>query len=64
MVIHVFLIERSYNLLYKYLLCVVEQTFEIECRLSELDIISTGQGSSRRKAEQQAAQQALEMLGI
>ena len=41
-----------------------QQTFEIECRLSELDIISTGQGSNRRKAEQQAAQQALEMLEI
>ena len=41
-----------------------QQTFEIECRLSELDVISTGQGSSRRKAEQQAAQQALERLGL
>ena len=41
-----------------------QQTFEIECRLSELDVISTGEGSSRRKAEQQAAQQALERLGI
>ena len=41
-----------------------QQTFEVECRLSELDVISSGEGSSRRKAEQQAAQQALEQLGI
>jgi len=41
-----------------------KQMFEIECRLSELGIISTGEGSSRRKAEQQAALQALELLGI
>jgi ribonuclease-3 len=41
-----------------------KQTFEVECRLSELDIISTGQGSSRRKAEQQAAKKALELLNV
>ena len=41
-----------------------QQTFEIECRLSELDIIASGKGSSRRKAEQKAAQQALDQLGI
>jgi ribonuclease-3 len=41
-----------------------KQTFEVECRLTELDIISTGQGSSRRKAEQQAAQKALELLEV
>ncbi len=40
-----------------------QQTFEVECRLAELEITSTGQGTSRRKAEQQAAQQALELLG-
>ena len=40
-----------------------KQTFQVECRLSELDVKSTGEGSSRRKAEQQAAQQALELLG-
>ncbi len=41
-----------------------QQTFEVECRLTELEIITTGKGSSRRKAEQQAAQQALEQIGI
>jgi len=40
------------------------QTFEVECRLAELDIISCGQGSSRRKAEQQAAKKALELLEV
>lgn len=39
-----------------------KQTFEVECRLSELEVISNGQGSSRRKAEQQAAKNALELL--
>ena len=39
-----------------------KQTFEVECRLAELDVITHGQGSSRRKAEQQAAKQALELL--
>ena len=41
-----------------------KQTFQVECRLPALDIISTGEGSSRRKAEQQAAQHALELLGV
>jgi ribonuclease-3 len=41
-----------------------KQTFEVECRLAELDVISSGQGSSRRKAEQQAAKKALELLEV
>jgi ribonuclease-3 len=41
-----------------------KQTFEVECRLAELEIISSGQGSSRRKAEQQAAKKALELLEV
>lgn len=41
-----------------------QQTFQVECRLSELEVITTGVGSSRRKAEQQAAQQALDVLGV
>ncbi len=41
-----------------------QQTFEVECRLFELEVTSVGEGSSRRKAEQQAAQQALEQLGV
>jgi ribonuclease-3 len=41
-----------------------KQTFEVECRFTELDVISSGQGSSRRKAEQQAAKKALELLEV
>jgi ribonuclease-3 len=41
-----------------------KQTFEVECRLLELDISSMGKGSSRRKAEQQAAKKALEILNV
>ena len=41
-----------------------KQTFEVECRLTELEVISSGQGSSRRKAEQQAAKKALELLQV
>ena len=35
------------------------QEFEVECVIADLDIRSTGTGSSRRIAEQQAAQRAL-----
>jgi len=41
-----------------------KQTFEVECRLTELDLVTNGQGSSRRKAEQQAAKKALELLEV
>ena len=41
-----------------------KQTFEVECRLTELDLITSGLGSSRRKAEQQAAKKALEVLEV
>jgi ribonuclease III len=38
------------------------QTFKIECMITKLNITSVGEGSSRRIAEQQAAQLALEQL--
>lgn len=39
-----------------------EQTFEVECHVNGLDIRALGKGSSRRKAEQLAAANALDML--
>ncbi len=41
-----------------------QQTFEVECRLRDLDVSTIGKGSSRRKAEQQAASKALELLDV
>ena len=41
-----------------------KQTFEVECRLVELDINAKGRGSSRRKAEQLAAKHVLELLDL
>jgi len=38
------------------------QTFEVECRVAELDLAATGTGSSRQRAEQQAARGLLELL--
>ncbi len=39
-----------------------KQTFEVECRVVDADKIFKGKGSSRRKAEQKAAQKALDYL--
>jgi ribonuclease-3 len=39
------------------------QTFVVECRIPELALRTRGEGSTRRAAEQQAAQQALAQLG-
>ena len=39
-----------------------EQSFRVQCDLAELDIITTGEGNSRRGAEQQAADAALLLL--
>lgn len=39
-----------------------EQSFEVQCTVSGLDAPVTGKGTSRRKAEQSAAQIALEQL--
>lgn len=39
-----------------------EQTFTVTCHLDELAINATGRGSSRRYAEQHAAEQALTLL--
>jgi ribonuclease-3 len=38
------------------------QTFHVECNISEFDCVVQGEGSSRRKAEQAAAEQALIQL--
>ena len=38
------------------------QTFKIECVIQKLHISSVGEGTSRRIAEQQAAQFALETI--
>jgi ribonuclease-3 len=39
------------------------QQFEVECRIPDLGIVTCGTGTSRRAAEQQAAQLALEQIG-
>ncbi|MDX1754481.1 MAG: ribonuclease III [Marinobacter sp.] len=40
------------------------QTFHVSCNLPSLDRTTTGKGSSRRLAEQQAARSALKALGV
>lgn len=40
------------------------QQFMVECRIDELDSVTTGRGGSRRKAEQSAADSMLEQLGV
>jgi ribonuclease-3 len=39
-----------------------EQTFIVECRVDELGVVESGQGASRRSAEQSAAQSVLKAL--
>ncbi len=39
-----------------------DQVFTVECRLDEMGLTSQGQGGSRRKAEQDAAEKALALL--
>ncbi len=39
------------------------QTFVVSCRIAGLDTAIQGSGTSRRKAEQEAAQEALRLLG-
>jgi ribonuclease-3 len=41
-----------------------EQEFVVECVVDSLDLIELGKGSSRRKAEQQAASRVLEKIGV
>lgn len=41
-----------------------DQIFEVECQVTALARTARAQGSSRRRAEQQAAQQMLEQLGV
>lgn len=40
------------------------QEFEVECAIPELGLATTGTGTSRRAAEQEAARRALESLGV
>ena len=40
------------------------QVFIVSCTVAELDLQSQGSGSSRKKAEQQAAKAILDQLGI
>jgi ribonuclease-3 len=40
-----------------------KQSFEVECRVAELELKATGSGTSRQRAEQQAARRLLEQLG-
>lgn len=40
-----------------------DQVFEVECRVVAQDLNAHGSGSSRRRAEQQAAQEMLALLG-
>jgi ribonuclease-3 len=40
-----------------------QQLFEVECSLPGLEITARGEGRSRRKAEQDAASNALELIG-
>ena len=39
-----------------------KQSFEVECYVSELDLRVTGMGTSRQRAEQQAAKAMLEKI--
>lgn len=39
------------------------QSFQVECRVADLDLSATGSGTSRQRAEQQAARRLLEQLG-
>ncbi|HFD12289.1 MAG TPA: ribonuclease III [Crenotrichaceae bacterium] len=39
-----------------------QQTFHVECRINSSKLFSTGSGSSRKRAEQHAAEQLLELL--
>jgi len=41
-----------------------EQVLTVSCKLVDLDMQSNGTGSSRKKAEQQAAQKILDSIGI
>lgn len=41
-----------------------EQVFTVTCEVGELDLQSEGSGSSRKKAEQQAARRILDKLGL
>ena len=41
-----------------------EQEFQVECKVNSLELTELGKGSSRRKAEQQAAANVLQKIGV
>ena len=41
-----------------------EQSFRVECRIAGLDIVTQGEGASRRSAEQAAARRAHEIASV
>jgi ribonuclease-3 len=52
----------------EYSICLIEgeshaQTFKVQCKIKKLDICVLGQGSSRKIAEQSAANLALKAMG-
>ena len=61
------LLQAKYRSLPQYRVVSVRgaahrQSFEVECVVSELDVKATGSGTSRQRAEQQAARAVLEQL--
>ena len=53
----------------KYLIAAITgeahaQTFDVVCEIEKLDIHSTGQATSRKEAEQQAALRAIDLIKI
>ena len=59
------LLQRKHQSLPLYTVAAIrgeahEQEFEVECMIEHLNIRCTGKGSSRRRAEQEAARQAYE----
>ena len=40
-----------------------KQSFEVSCSIVELDVVTVGAGSTRRDAEQDAAQAMIGMIG-
>jgi ribonuclease-3 len=61
------LLQAKYRSLPQYRVVSVRgaahrQSFEVECLVSELDVKATGSGTSRQRAEQQAARAVLERL--
>jgi ribonuclease-3 len=61
------MLQASHRRLPQYRVVAVQgeahrQSFEVECSVAELDLTATGSGTSRQRAEQQAAKAMLERL--